>query len=153
VSESETSPAAAQVGPAAAALRRGVISLGRRLRTERPPAGLTALELSALGHLNRRGPLTPGDLAGAERVQPQTLTRTLGRLAADGLIVRQPDPDDGRRSLLALTGPGHTALLAEMRQRDAWLAGAMAVSLTATEVELLRLAGPLLERLADTPVP
>jgi hypothetical protein len=36
-----------------------------------------------------------------------------------------------------------------MRQRDAWLALAMSTELSATEQELLRIAAPLLERIAD----
>lgn len=134
---------------AAAAVRRGVTSLGRRLRLERTASGPTALELSVLGHLYRRGPLTPGELAAAERVQPQSLTRTLAGLEETSLTSRQPDPADGRRSLLVITEPGQAALRTEMEQRDTWLAAAMAAHLTSTEIELLRLAGPLLERLAD----
>ncbi len=143
-------PATADDARAAAAteLRRGVISLARRLRLERNEVGLTALELSVLGHLHRRGALTPGELATAERVQPQSLTRTLAALEVAGLAYRQADPADGRRSLLAIAEPGLTALRAEMEQRDAWLAAAMAAELTATEIGLLRLAGSLLERLA-----
>jgi DNA-binding MarR family transcriptional regulator len=143
-------PAAADDTRAAAAteIRRGVISLARRLRLERDEARLTALELSVLGHLHRRGPLTPGELATAERVQPQSLTRTLAALEAAGLASREPDPADGRRSLLAIAEPGLTALRTEMTQRDAWLAAAMAAELTTTEIGLLRLAGGLLERLA-----
>jgi DNA-binding MarR family transcriptional regulator len=143
-------PATADDAHAAAAteIRRGVISLARRLRLERDEARLTALELSVLGHLHRRGPLTPGELATAERVQPQSLTRTLAALEAAGLASRQPDPADGRRSLLAIAEPGLTALRTEMTQRDAWLAAAMAAELTTTEIGLLRLAGGLLERLA-----
>jgi DNA-binding MarR family transcriptional regulator len=144
-------PEAASAG--ATEVRRGVIGLARRLRQERHEAGLTALELSVLGHLHRRGPLTPGELATAERVQPQSLTRTLAALELAGLVSRQSDPADGRRSLLAIAEPGLTALRAEMEQRDSWLAGAMAEQLTSTEIELLRLAGSLLERLADAPKP
>jgi DNA-binding MarR family transcriptional regulator len=131
----------------ATAVRRGVTSLGRRLRLERG-TGLTALELSVLGHLHRRGPANPGELATAERVQPQTLTRTLAGLEAAGLLVRGTDPGDGRRSLLAITDSGRDALREDMQQRDAWLRQAIAGELTGTERELLRLAGELLERLA-----
>ncbi len=147
--------AAADTRTAAAAteVRRGVINLARRLRQEHHEASLTAVELSVLGHLHRRGPLTPGDLATAERVQPQSLTRTLAALEAASLASRQPDPADGRRSLLVITESGQSALRAEMVQRDAWLASAMTEQLTATEIEVLRLAGSLLERLADTPNP
>jgi DNA-binding MarR family transcriptional regulator len=133
---------------AAAEVRRGVISLARRLRLERNEAGLTALELSVLGHLHRSGPLTPGELATAERVQPQSLTRTLAALEEAGLASRQPDPADGRRSLLAITEDGQAGLRSEMEQRDNWLAAAMTAELTTTEIGLLRLAGSLLERLA-----
>lgn len=142
-------PAEANARRAAVAVRRGVTTLGRILRTERTPGGLTSLELSVLGHLNRRGPLTPGDLAAADRIQPQSLTRTLTSLAANGLLSRQPDPADGRRSQLAITAAGVSSLRAEMDERDQWLTAAMAAKLTSTEAELLRLAGELMERLAD----
>jgi DNA-binding MarR family transcriptional regulator len=134
---------------AATAVRRGVTSLSRRLRMERAEPVEPLLPLSVLAHLNRRGPMTPGELAGAERVQPQSLTRALASLEAAGRILRQPDPGDGRRSLLAITEAGRLALARDMRQRDAWLAAAMAEHLTPVERELLRLAGELLERLAD----
>jgi DNA-binding MarR family transcriptional regulator len=145
-------PGAAEPALAAAsAVRRGVIGIGRRLRSERG-AGLTGLELSVLGHLYRRGATSPGDLAGLERVQPQSLTRTLTRLESNGFAGRTPDPADGRRSLLELTAAGHETLRAEMAQRDAWLAAAMAEQLTTTEIELLRLAGDMLDRLAGSPI-
>jgi len=148
VNEAELALDAQAALSAAAALRRGVTSLGRRLRLERTATAMTALELSVLGHLNRRGPLSPGELADAERVQPQSLTRTLAGLQEATLTLRQPDPADGRRSLLAITETGQAALRTEMQQRDTWLAAAIAAELSATEIGLLRLVGPLLERLA-----
>ncbi len=142
-------PPEADARRAAIAIRRGVNSLGRTLRAERTPGGLTSLELSVLGHLNRRGPLTPGDLAAADRIQPQSLTRTLTSLKAGRLVSMRPDPSDGRRSMLAITAAGGSSLRAEMDQRDQWLAAVIAERLTSTEAELLRLAGELLERLTD----
>jgi DNA-binding MarR family transcriptional regulator len=138
---------------AATTLRRGVLSLARRLRLERSAASLTTLELSVLGHLHRRGPLSPGDLAAVERVQPQSLTRTLTSLESGGLTLRQPDPADGRRSLLGITKAGLLALRAEMDERDRWLAAAIDAELTDIEIGLLQLAGELLERLADADQP
>ena len=64
-------------------------------------------------------------------------------------MARQPDPADGRRSLLVITTAGVIMLRAEMHRGDQWLATAMAAKLTGTEAELLRLAGELMERLAD----
>lgn len=136
----------------AADLRRGVIRLSRRLRLERPEQGEPLLQLTVLALLRSRGPMSPGDLASAERVQPQSLTRTLAALEAAGLIARDPDPEDGRRSLLTITHDGRRAIRDDVRQRDAWLAVAMAEVLSPVEQELLRLAGELMERLAEAAV-
>ena len=142
---------AATATTAATAVRRGVIRLGRRLRLERPAHDVTLLQLAVLAELNDAGPLTPGQLAAAQRVQPQSLTRVLATLEASGLIARQPDPGDGRRALLAITEPGRDALRRDVGQRDAWLAQAMTIQLTPTEQELLRLAAELMARLAESP--
>jgi DNA-binding MarR family transcriptional regulator len=137
--------------PQAAVVRRGATRLARRLRTERPEPRETLLELSILAHLHRRGPMTPGTLAAAERLQPQSLTRALARLERQHLIDRRPDDEDRRRSLLALTEAGRQALVRDMHQRDDWLAATMARRLTPAERELLRIAGELMDRLADAP--
>jgi DNA-binding MarR family transcriptional regulator len=131
-------------------LRRGTMRLARRLRMERPEAGAPLQELSVLGHLNRRGPMTPGQIAVAERVQPQTLTRTLAALEGKGEIRRQADAADRRRSVLSITDAGLRALLSDLRQRDSWLSLAMAEEFTPTERRLLLLAGELMERLAES---
>jgi DNA-binding MarR family transcriptional regulator len=136
----------------AADLRRGVTRLARRLRLERPEHGEPLLQLTVLALLRNRGPMSPGDLASAERVQPQSLTRTLTALEAAGLIAREPDPEDGRRSLLTITGDGRRAVRDDVRQRDAWLAVAMGEVLSPVEQDLLRLAGHLMERLAGADV-
>lgn len=134
---------------AATAVRRGVIRLGRRLRAERPVHDITLLQLAVLAELNDAGPMTPGQLAAAQRVQPQSLTRVLATLEARGLLGRQADPGDGRRALLAITDDGHQALRRDVDARDRWLAQAMATQLTPTEQELLRLAGELMDRLVE----
>ena len=133
----------------ATAVRRGVTRLSRRLRLERSGPSEPLLQLTVLAHLSRRGPMTPGELAAAERVQPQSLTRTLASLEDHKLITRHPDAADGRRSLIAMTEAGRQMLGRDLRQRDGWLAQAMAGHLTPTERGLLRLAGQLLERLAE----
>jgi DNA-binding MarR family transcriptional regulator len=133
----------------AAAVRQAATRLARRLRIERPEPAQTALELGILAHLYRRGPMTPGALAAAERLQPQSLTRTLASLERQRLAVRQPDDRDRRRSLLAITEAGRQALITDMRQRDPWLAAAMARELSTAEQQLLRIASDLMDRLAD----
>lgn len=132
-----------------ASIRRGTIRLALRLRAERDADSLPPSMLSVLGHLHRYGPLTAGRLAAADRLQPQSLTRTLAALEEQQLIVRRPGELDRRQSLLAITQAGRRRLIDDMRQRDAWLAKAMERELSPTERDLLKLAGPLLERLAE----
>ncbi len=93
--------------------------------------------------------LTAGDLASLQRTQPQSLTRVLAELEAEGLLTREQDPDDRRRIILTITRAGTELLVRTMRDRDTWLASAIESALTPTERELLRLATPLMDRLAD----
>ena len=136
--------------PAAAALRRGTTRLGRRLRSARRPGALSGNKVSVLGYLHRFGPATPGEIAAADGQRPQSLTRVFAELELAGLITRTRSDIDGRAAVLHLTDPGRDALREDMADRDRWLAAAM-TQLTDTEIELLRLAGALMERLAATP--
>jgi DNA-binding MarR family transcriptional regulator len=138
-----------QLMDAATLLRRAVLRLGRRLQAERGPGGLTLLKLSVLGNLNRYGVMTPGQLASLERYQPQSLTRVLGALEADGLISREPNIADGRQALLQLTEQGGQVLADEMIKRDRWLATTVAANLSPLERGVLELATHLIDRIAE----
>jgi DNA-binding MarR family transcriptional regulator len=135
---------------AAAALRRGTTRLGRRLRAERSSTALSGNKVSVLGYLHRFGPGTPGEIAAADGQRPQSLTRVFAELELAGLITRTRSDRDGRAAVLELTAAGRETLYADMAQRDRWLAGALG-TLTDTEVEVLRLAGALMDRLAGLP--
>jgi DNA-binding MarR family transcriptional regulator len=135
----------------AASLRDGVQRLSRRLQGERSPTGLSLTKISMLGHLVRRGPMTPSELAAADRLQPQSVTRVLAELVRDGLAQRFADPVDARQRRLRITTAGRAALRADMRQRDEWLAGALQRELTDRERTLLAEASDLLARLGDSP--
>jgi DNA-binding MarR family transcriptional regulator len=132
-----------------ATVRRAVAALGRRLRGGRPEHGVSLAKLSVLGRLYRLGQMSAATLASQERIKPQSLTRLLATLEQRGFIKRRPDESDGRRTLIEITPTGKEVLTRDMRQRDAWLALAMSTELSGTEQELLRIAAPLLERLAD----
>jgi len=116
---------------------------------ERPERAVTSAELSVLGLLYRRGTMSAGELAWAERVQPQSLTRTLAALEERGEICRVPDPSDRRRSVLSITEAGKGILLADVSQRDSWLSMAIAEQLSPAETLLVMMAGELMERLAE----
>ena len=130
-----------------AQVRRGASRLARRLRLERPTDSLSGSKVAVLAHLHRWGPATPGELAGSERLQPQSLTRVIADLEAEELLTRRRDERDRRQYVLEITEAGRLALAVDMESRDAWLAEAM-VGLTETERQVLYLAGVLMDRLS-----
>ena len=132
----------------ATCLHRGILRLSRRLRSTRAGAALSASKLLVLGLLQEDSAATAAHLAAELRIQPQSLTRLLAGLRADGLISRRPDPADGRQSLIELTPAGAEALAADMLDRRRRLAGAMLRVLTPAEREVLRIAAGLMDRLA-----
>jgi DNA-binding MarR family transcriptional regulator len=135
---------------AVAEIRRGATRLVQRMRVSREPGALSTNKLVVLSHLHRYGPTTPGALATAERQQPQSLSRVFTELVSAGLVSRSRDDSDHRRSLIAITAAGRSALHWDMAARDRWLAGAIA-GLSDTELGVLRLAGQLMDTLAGRP--
>lgn len=131
-----------------ALLARAVMRLARRLRVEAPPGGLSGGALGLLATLHREGPLTGVQLAAAEGLKPQSLTRLLAGLEADGLIGRVADQADRRNLLIALLPDGRDALREAMRQRRRWLAEALADRLDDDERTVLINAAALMLRLA-----
>ena len=129
----------------ASELRMVLGHLVRRLRAERR---FSLSQAAVLGRLDREGTQSIGDLAVAERVRPQSMTQTISDLEADGLIERHADPTDGRRSLVQLTDQGLSTLEADRRQREGWLARAIAEDLSQEEQRVLVQSLGLLRRLS-----
>ncbi len=136
----------------AVCVRQGTLRLAQRLRAERSPEALSLNKLGVLSDLHRQGPTSAGALAAIAHQRPQSLTRVFAELESDGLVSRTQDVSDRRQQVLAITSDGRAALATDMAQRDAWLALALA-ELTDIEREVLRLAGLLMDRIADaTPI-
>jgi DNA-binding MarR family transcriptional regulator len=72
-----------------------------------------------------RGPLRPGALAEASFADPSTISRQVAELVRRGLVRREPDPSDGRASLLAITGAGREVCERLRRLRRDLLAAAV----------------------------
>jgi DNA-binding MarR family transcriptional regulator len=96
--------------------------------------GLESWEFDVLSALRRQGPpfqLTPGALLRATLVTSGTMTNRIDRLAAAGLVRREPDPRDKRGVLVTLTRRGQEsvdAALADLLRRErVLLAGLNAV--------------------------
>jgi DNA-binding MarR family transcriptional regulator len=132
----------------ASSLRNSVMRLSRRLRIERASTDLSLNQLAVLGTLNRRGPVTVGELAAAEKVQPPSMTRTVNSLCDLGLARREPHPSDRRQVVVHLSDEARAVLDEDRRRRDAWLARQLP-GLSADERRLLRQVAPVLERLAQ----
>jgi DNA-binding MarR family transcriptional regulator len=92
-----------EVGDAAARLALALARLTRVLRRGGDLAGLGPGSISALATLARSGPMRLGDLAVRESVAPPTLTRIVAGLEESGYVVRAPDPDDRRATLVEAT--------------------------------------------------
>ena len=72
------------------------------------PHGLTFARYEALVLLtfSRRGELPLGVIGQRLMVHPTSVTNIIDRLERQGLVVRQPNPADGRGKLAAITEPG-----------------------------------------------
>jgi DNA-binding MarR family transcriptional regulator len=107
--------------PLAATLRLAIMRLARRLR-QLADAGITPSMLSALSSVERLGPLTLGELADVEKVQPPTMTPIVGRLEADGLVNREIDPGDRRVARITASRRGRQLLERTRSRKTAYLA-------------------------------
>jgi DNA-binding MarR family transcriptional regulator len=128
-------------------LRLAVMRFSRRLRNQRVDTSVTLTHLAALSTLKRNGPMSPGELAAQERVQPPSMTRVVVALEGMGLVTRTPHPTDGRQVIIGLTPAAEELLTEEARAREAWLSGRLH-ELTAEERAVLREAAGIMEKLA-----
>jgi len=140
-------PASPSQTALASSLRLAVMRLARRMRSERADTSLTLTQLATLATLERRGPLTPRELAAAERVQPPSMTRIAASLETAGLVTRTDHPTDGRQVLLAVAPTGVALLREDRRRREAWLAQQLR-QLDPEDLDVLRRATAVLDRLA-----
>jgi len=143
-------PAEQEAEEVAAALYLSVGLFKRRLRQKPVDGELSLPESSALRRLERGGPATVTALAKAEQISVQSIGATLSALEARGLIQRDPDPADGRRSVMSVTEAGLATLNDKRNARIAQLARVLATEFTPAELGQLRAAVPLIERLAES---
>ena len=130
----------------ATAMRISVSRLARRLRVERlglggPETALSDIQLAALAALERKDPMTPGELAEHEKVQPPSMTRVIAVLEERGLVLREPHSTDRRQVILTVTQDGRDLVQRVRRRREAWLAQRLQ-ELTPEERQILRRPPP-----------
>jgi DNA-binding MarR family transcriptional regulator len=145
-------PARVPISPArlGSVLRLTIARLARRVRQEGVSAGddITASRLAALSTIEAIGPVTLGELAAVEQVQPPSMTRIVARLEESGFAVREVDAKDRRVMRVRVTDDGRRLLARSRTRRDAFLAKRVA-RLTDDERELLARAVGLLDELLE----
>lgn len=108
-------------------------------------AGLGSLEWRVLATLSEQPPMPVGQLAQEVLSQQPTVTKLLQRLAAQGWVRLNDDPQDQRRTLVGITAAGQkkvTPLIARAREHEAHtLGGLSAAEIARLKAQLRRLAG------------
>jgi DNA-binding MarR family transcriptional regulator len=124
-----------------------VTRLARRLRQQGETAA-SPTQLAALATIERDGPLTLGELAAVERVQPPTITAAVGRLEQRGLVQRRTDTSDRRVARVEITPLGRQLLEQSRSRKTAYLERKL-TALSTDERDTLERAAAILERILE----
>ena len=136
---------AQQRGELAETLRELTLSFLR----DAPRHELSRAAAGTLSVLDRLGPQRITALAEWEAVSQPSMTGLVQRLEAAGYLVRSPDPEDGRASLVSVTPEGVAALEARRRRHDEVIDARLA-SLPDDDLQALAAALPAIHRLVAT---
>ena len=132
-------------------LAMAVSRLRSRLRIESGlrSTGIPISQLAVLGRIIDEGPTTAAALAASEHVTQQAIAQSLATLKQRGLVQKQADPGDGRKSLVTATAAGRELRESLTVSREEWLTRAIDAAVKPEERTLLREAIELIERIAD----
>jgi DNA-binding MarR family transcriptional regulator len=134
----------------AARLRTAIGRLSRRLRSTAVArdAGLAPTTISLLLSVVRDGPMRLSELADAEGVNPTMLSRVVGGLVQEGMLVRSSDAGDRRAAWVQATAAGRR-LAERMRRERTDAVNAALERLSDAERQSIEQALPALEALAE----
>lgn len=108
VTTATSTPAPADLRPQGCTnmkLRQLLRRVAQHYDAEVGKTGLKTTQYSLLSHVFKLGPLRPGDLARAMKVDASTLTRNLKPLVTAGWLALEPG-SDGRSRLVSITDSG-----------------------------------------------
>lgn len=131
------------------ALHSAAIHLLRSVRKEDEHSGIGPARLSALSVLVFAGQMRLTELARIEQVKPPTMTKVVTGLVADGLVKRRTDATDARAVKVEATARGTKLLHGARRRRVGRLTAALE-ALVPKEIEVLRRAAAVMERVSAT---
>ena len=132
-------------------LAMAVSRLRSRIRIEAGirSTGIPISQLAVLGRIIDEGPTTAAALAAGEHVTQQAIAQSLATLKERGLVEKQADPSDGRKSLVTATATGRELMEGIAASREEWLTQALDAAVRPEERPLLSEAIELLERITD----
>ena len=109
--------------------------LDQHYDAELASAGLRTTQYSLLNHVATLGPLGPGELASAMKMQPSTVTRNLQAVMREGWVVVGPGAD-GRSRTVSITELGRSK---RRQARQYWQAAQQSVESAIGGERLLQL--------------
>lgn len=128
------------------------VAIGRLVRYTRAQADdLPRARAESLARLEASGPQSIARLADHRGVRHQAMSRSVGELEQLGLVVREPDPADGRAVLVRLTRKGHDAINRDRQARHDVLTAAILERVDDDERALLGRLPALLTKLYHHP--
>ena len=148
VKETEDPASTPDLRETAVRLRIAVGAFKRRVQDTTSDQELTNPQLTALSRLDRLGPMTTSALARREQITPQAMGVTIASLEKLGLVTRNADAADARRSILSLTPQGQAAIHSGRNAVVDRITTVLEESFTDPEIDLISAAAPLIERLA-----
>jgi DNA-binding MarR family transcriptional regulator len=128
-----------------------VVAVHRLVRSLRQAASVRRLQptqLLVLSELAVHGPMRIGEIAVRALCSQPTATTVVTGLEAANLVHREPDPADGRATIVELTGLGRETIIS-MAHGEAELLSDRLSHLTTPERDLVLAATPLLRKLAE----
>lgn len=101
-----------QLEPLASCFGKLFLRMHRLLDRRMAEQGASLARTKFLIYLDKEGPARATDIADLLRLAPRTVTEALDGLERDGLVRRDPDPDDRRAKRVSLTPEGRKAIAA-----------------------------------------
>lgn len=97
----------------------------------------------------RMGPTRSIDIAAALGQAPRTVTEGIDGLERDGLVRRDPDPDDRRAKRISITEAGNAAVRASEPERQRFIVDTLGLLTMDERNQLVTLLGKLNARLLE----
>jgi DNA-binding MarR family transcriptional regulator len=116
-----TPPGRALADELVTAVRRANIAFDASASAGQSRLGVSRTELAALEWLSVSAPMLVGDLAGELAISSGTASEAVDRLGSKGLVKKQPDEQDRRRTRVSITARGRRQFRSSFHERWRWL--------------------------------